>query len=229
VRAQHVIRATEAFTALLPGLRRTIAPVYSLMLATEPLPADVWRRIGLRERETFADYRRLIIYGQRTADDRIAFGGRGAPYHFGSTVRPEHEHDEAVHADLRHTLVEMFPILRDAAITHRWGGAVGITFDWSASVGLDERTGVGWAGGYVGDGLGTSNLAGRTLADLVRGEASDLTTLPWVNHRSPRWPPEPLRWLGTNAVLRGVIAADWVEARAGRRPRVPRPGGRPVR
>ncbi|MET0741160.1 MAG: FAD-binding oxidoreductase [Candidatus Nanopelagicales bacterium] len=216
VRAERVIRATEAFTPLLPGLRRTVAPVYSLMLATEPLPDEVWEQIGLRDRETFADYRRLIIYGQRTADGRIAFGGRGAPYHYGSTVRPEHDHDARVQADLRRTLVELLPVLRDVAVTHTWGGAVGVSFDWTASVGLDERTGVGWAGGYVGDGIGTSNLAGRTLADLIRGERSDLATLPWVNHRWPRWPPEPLRWVGTNLVLRGVMAADRVEARAGR-------------
>ncbi len=146
VRAERVIRATEAFTPLLPGMRRTIAPVYSLMLATEPLPDHIWEQIGLRERETFTDYRRLIIYGQRTADGRIAFGGRGAPYHYGSTVRPAHDRDDAVHADLRRTLVELFPVLRDAAVTHTWGGAVGVSFDWTASVGLDERTGVGLGG-----------------------------------------------------------------------------------
>ena len=217
VHADYVVRATEGFTPRLPGLERALAPVYSLMIATEPLPDDVWDRIGLRSRETFNDHRHLIIYGQRTKDGRLAFGGRGAPYHFGSSISPRHEREPSVFASLRHVLLELFPVLRDAAITHTWGGPLGVPRDWFASVGLDPATRIGWAGGYVGDGVGTSNLAGRTLADLVLGRSTDLTVLPWVDHRSPRWEPEPLRWLGVNAGLKVMTSADAVEART-RRP-----------
>jgi glycine/D-amino acid oxidase-like deaminating enzyme len=176
----------------------------------------VWRRIGLAGRETFADHRHLVIYGQRTADDRLAFGGRGAPYHFASRVRPEHDREPATFAALRSVLVELLPDVRDAAVTHTWGGPLGVPRDWCASVGLDRRTGLAWAGGYVGDGVATSNLAGRTLADLVLGTSSDLTALPWVGHRSPRWEPEPLRWLGVSAALAAMTTADSVEVRTGR-------------
>jgi glycine/D-amino acid oxidase-like deaminating enzyme len=216
VRADVVVRATEGYTAGLPGLRRLLAPVWSLMIATEPLPAEVWRRIGLRDRETFDDHRHLIIYGQRTADGRLAFGGRGAPYHLASRVRPEHDREPATFAALRRVLVDLLPDVRDAAVTHTWGGPLGVPRDWCASVGLDRRAGLAWAGGYVGDGVATSNLAGRTLADLVLGRDSDLTALPWVGHVSPRWEPEPLRWLGVSAALRAMTTADAVEARTGR-------------
>ncbi|MGZ4594034.1 MAG: NAD(P)/FAD-dependent oxidoreductase [Actinomycetes bacterium] len=216
VRADVVVRATEGFTAMLPGLRRAVAPVYSLMLATEPLPAEFWDRVGLRERETWNDLRHLIIYGQRTADDRFAFGGRGAPYHFGSRIRPSYDREPRVFDELRQVLVELFPEVRDAAVTHTWGGPLGIARDWCASVGLDRRSGLAWAGGYVGDGVSTTNLAGRTLADLVTGAATDRTRLPWVNHRSRRWEPEPLRWLGVTASLRLMSAADDEEVRTGR-------------
>ncbi|MGZ4611514.1 MAG: NAD(P)/FAD-dependent oxidoreductase, partial [Actinomycetes bacterium] len=199
-----------------PGLRRAVAPVYSLMLATEPLPAEFWDRVGLRERETWNDLRHLIIYGQRTADDRFAFGGRGAPYHFGSRIRPSYDREPRVFDELRQVLVELFPEVRDAAVTHTWGGPLGIARDWCASVGLDRRSGLAWAGGYVGDGVSTTNLAGRTLADLVTGAATDRTRLPWVNHRSRRWEPEPLRWLGVTASLRLMSAADDEEVRTGR-------------
>ncbi|MGZ4617086.1 MAG: NAD(P)/FAD-dependent oxidoreductase, partial [Actinomycetes bacterium] len=175
VRADVVVRATEGFTAMLPGLRRAVAPVYSLMLATEPLPAEFWDRVGLRERETWNDLRHLIIYGQRTADDRFAFGGRGAPYHFGSRIRPSYDREPRVFDELRQVLVELFPEVRDAAVTHTWGGPLGIARDWCASVGLDRRSGLAWAGGYVGDGVSTTNLAGRTLADLVTDAATDRT------------------------------------------------------
>jgi glycine/D-amino acid oxidase-like deaminating enzyme len=207
IRCRTVIRATEAWTAHLGGSRRTLAPVYSLMIATEPLPADVWDELGLREHETFADHRHLVVYGQRTADDRIAFGGRGAPYHWRSSIRPEHDHASAVHDALARTLAEMLPAVAGARITHRWGGPIGIARDWHPSVGLGPD-GIGWAGGYVGDGVATTNLAGRTLADLVTGQETPLTRLPWVNHRSRRWEPEPLRWLGVNAGLRAMTVAD---------------------
>ncbi|WP_344078522.1 FAD-dependent oxidoreductase [Luedemannella helvata] len=217
VRAATVVRATEGYTPTLPSMRRVVAPVYSLMLSTAPLPASFWAEVGLARRETFTDHRHLIIYGQRTADDRLAFGGRGAPYHFRSAVRPEFDRDAAVHAALRETLAELFPSLPDdLEITHHWGGPLGVPRDWHPSVGLDQRTGVGWAGGYVGDGVGTANLAGRTLADLIAGADSELVRLPWVGHRSPRWEPEPLRWLGVNAGLRVMTAADAEEARTGR-------------
>jgi len=216
VRAAHVLRATEGFTARLPGLRRAVAPVYSLMLATEPLSAAFWEQAGLQRAETFSDHRHLIIYGQRTADDRLAFGGRGAPYHFASSIRAPYDRDASVHAELWRTLRELFPALEGARVTHTWGGPLGIARDWMASVGHDPATGLGWAGGYVGDGVGTANLAGRTLADLVLGRDTELVRLPWVGHASPRWEPEPLRWLGVNAGLRLTQLADLEERVSGR-------------
>ena len=216
VRARHTVRATEAWTARFSGLRRAIAPVYSLMVATEPLPASVWDEIGLARRETFADHRHVVIYGQRTVDDRIAFGGRGAPYHFGSRIRPEFDCEPEVFGDIIETLHELFPTLREYAVTHRWGGPLGIARDWHPRVTYHADSGLGTAGGYVGDGVATTNLAGRTLADLIRGVPSPLTRLPWVGHRSPSWEPEPLRWLGVNAGLRVAEWADVEEQMTGR-------------
>lgn len=223
VRAEVVVRATEGWTARLPGLRRAVAPVYSLMVATEPLPDEVWDRVGLADRPTFTDARHVIVYGQRTADGRLAFGGRGAPYHLGSRIHPDHDSDPQVFAMLRQTLLDLLPGLGgDVRFSHAWGGPLGIARDWAASVGLDRRTGLAWAGGYVGDGVATSHLAGRALADLVLGRESDLVTLPWVGHHSPPWEPEPLRWLGINAGLRAMALADREEATTGRPSRVAR-------
>jgi glycine/D-amino acid oxidase-like deaminating enzyme len=226
VTADYVIRATEGYTPALPGLHRAVIPVYSLMVATEPLPDSAWEHIGLDGRPTFGDGRHLIIYGQRTADGRLAFGGRGAPYHLGSAVRPSFDRVPGVFGALRRTLGELFPALGDVAVTHTWGGPLGIPRDWCASAGLDRETGLGWAGGYVGDGLATTNLAGRTLADLILGTGSDLTRLPWVNHRSPDWETEPLRWLGVNAGLQAMGWADRAEDRTGRQSRAAQVMGR---
>jgi glycine/D-amino acid oxidase-like deaminating enzyme len=222
VTADVLVRATEGYTAGLSGARRLVVPVYSLMVATEPLAASVWEAIGLTGRPTFSDGRHVVVYGQRTADGRLAFGGRGAPYHLGSRVRADFDEEPRVFAMLRETLRDLFPQLGDIHITHAWGGPLGITRDWSASVGLDRATGLAWAGGYVGDGVGTSNLAGRTLADLVLGRETDLVTLPWVDHHSRRWEPEPLRWLAINAGLRAMRLADLEEARTHRPSRIAR-------
>jgi glycine/D-amino acid oxidase-like deaminating enzyme len=215
VRAATVVRATEGYTRTLRGQERALVPVYSLMIATEPLPDQFWDRAGLAGRATFADHRHLVIYGQRTEDGRMAFGGRGAPYHFGSAIRPEYDLDTGVHEALRQTLVDLFPALAGVEITHRWGGPLGIARDWFTSVGLEPDTGLAWAGGYVGDGVSTTNLAGRTLRDLILQRDTELTRLAWVGHRSPRWEPEPLRYLGINAGLRLAGRADRAEERSG--------------
>jgi glycine/D-amino acid oxidase-like deaminating enzyme len=216
VSARFIVRATEGYTPGLPGYERAVVPVYSLVIATEPLSDEALEQVGLATRPTFNDLRHLIIYGQRTADGRLVFGGRGAPYHFGSAVRPSFDRVPAVFAALRRTLIELFPVLEDVTITHAWGGPIGIARDWCASVGLDRATGIGWAGGYVGDGLSTTNLSGRTLADLITGTDSEITRLPWVGHQSPPWEPEPLRWLGVNAGLRVMTWADRSETRTGK-------------
>lgn len=222
VTTRHTVLATEAWTATMPGRKRQVAPVYSLMIATEPLPASVWDEIGLAGRETFADHRHVVIYGQRTADDRIAFGGRGAPYHLRSAIKPEFDSEPKVFADIEATLHDLFPATAGYAVTHRWGGPLGIPRDWHPQVSYDPVTGVGSAGGYVGDGVAATNLAGRTLADLIRGVTSPLTSLPWVGHRSPAWEPEPLRWVGVNAGLKLADWADAEEVRTGRPARLGR-------
>ena len=186
VRAEVVVRATEGYTRSLRGHRRTLVPVYSLMVATEPLPESFWSEVGLAARETFSDERHLIIYGQRTVDDRLAFGGRGAPYHFGSTIRPEFDSEPGVHAELVPGAARALPGHRrtpdhtPVGRTARESPATG-----PPRSGWTGERGLAWAGGYVGDGVGTSNLAGRTLADLITRQASDLVRLPWVGHRSP--------------------------------------------
>jgi glycine/D-amino acid oxidase-like deaminating enzyme len=207
VRADRVVVATEAWGARLPGIGRRILPLYSLMIATEPLPEHVWDAIGLAHGETVTDFRHLLVYGQRTADDRLAFGGRGARYHLGSTIRPAWDVSARVFAHLERTLGELFPAAASTRVTHRWGGPIGVPRDWHPSV-VPMRGGLVWAGGYVGDGVAAANLAGRTIADLVTDRRTPLTALPWVGHVPPRWEPEPLRVLGVNAVVAASGAAD---------------------
>jgi len=164
-----------------------------------------------------AGYTRLVVvYGQRSADGRLVFGGRGAPYHFGSDIKPEFDGDATVFRSLRRSLTGLLPAAEGIEFTHAWGGPLGVARDWHPGVGYDPSTGQGQAGGYVGDGVALSNLAGRTLADLVTTRDTALTHLPWVQHRSRKWEPEPLRWLGVNAGLQLAKLADREERLTGR-------------
>ncbi|WP_269854516.1 NAD(P)/FAD-dependent oxidoreductase [Streptomyces sp. RPT161] len=219
VRAPYVLRCTEGFTAGIRGQRRSWLPMNSSMIVTEPLPRRVWDTIGWEGMETLGDMAHAYMYAQRTADDRIALGGRGIPYRFGSRTDNDGRTQESTVAALREILVRFFPATAGVAIDHAWSGVLGVPRDWCASVELDRATGLGWAGGYVGSGVATANLAARTLRDLVQldsgqGAATELTGLPWVGHRVRRWEPEPFRWLGVHGLYAAYRAADGRERAA---------------
>jgi glycine/D-amino acid oxidase-like deaminating enzyme len=213
VTAGEIVVALEGYGATVAQTHRRVLPLYSLMIATEPLSDALWDQLGIAHGQTFTDYRHLLIYGQRTADNRFAFGGRGARYHWGSAIRPGYDHAPRVFEHLRTALAGLFPQAADARITHRWGGPLGVPRDWHAGVSRDRDTKISTAGGYVGDGLSTTNIAGRTLADLILDRDTELTHLPWVGHRSPGWEPEPLRFVGANLGMLAMEVAD-VEERA---------------
>lgn len=206
VKADVILRATEGYTDSIKGQRRRLLPLYSMMVATEPLPEETWAQIGLRRRETFGDDRRVTIYGQRTLDNRFAFGGR-AGYYFGSKRIPVIPASDAHFIKVAQTLNQLFPQIAGCRITHRWGGLMGVPRHWRPSVSFDRATGLGTAGGYTGEGVGATNLAARILADLVTGRDSPLTRLAWVDDVPRRWEPEPFRWLG----VRGI---EWFGDRA---------------
>jgi glycine/D-amino acid oxidase-like deaminating enzyme len=213
VRAPIVVRATEAYTGSLDGCERLVQPLGNYMIATEPIPDAVWAEIGLADRELFEDSALMLGYGQRTADGRIAWGGLRAPTWFGSRVPPSPMADHRTAERLRAHLVARFPALADIAITHHWGGVLGVTRDLRPGIGLDRATGLAWAGGYFGSGVAAANAAGRGLADLITDTDSDRCRLPWVAHRSRRWEPEPIRWLGIHAATATATVTDLLDRR----------------
>jgi glycine/D-amino acid oxidase-like deaminating enzyme len=219
LRARFILRAAEAYTDSIPSHERRLLPLHSMMIATEPLPEAAWQEMGMAQREVFGDPRRMVTYGQRTADDRLAFGCRGA-YYYGSKIHDRFSDDSPVFRDVEKTVARFFPLLRDFQITHRWGGALGVPRDWRPRVGLDRNTGFAWAGGYVGEGVAASNLAGRTLADLILERDSDLVRLPLVGPDFHRWEREPLRWLGVESVRRLGDSLDNAELEGESTPRL---------
>jgi glycine/D-amino acid oxidase-like deaminating enzyme len=215
IRAPIILRCTEGFTAGLPGHKRDWLPMNSSQIATAPLPPEIWAKIGWDGHELIGDMNNSYCYCQRTREGRITVGARGVPYKFGSRMDKNGAPDAQTIQRLIEVLHRHFPATIGVPIDHAWCGVIGVPRDWCATVGLDSATGLGWAGGYVGVGVSTSNLAGQTLADLALGRKTERTGLPWVNRRVRKWEIEPLRWLGVHLMYYLLRKGDDREARLG--------------
>jgi glycine/D-amino acid oxidase-like deaminating enzyme len=183
----------------------------SSLVVTEPISAEVWAEIGWEGLEVLGDMAHAYMYAQRTADGRIAFGGRGVPYRYGSRIDTDGQTPASTVQALGELMTRFFPALGSPRLAHAWSGVLGVPRDWSAGVTYDAVTGLGHAGGYVGTGVAATHLAGRTMADLILGHDTERSRLPWVGHRTRRWEPEPLRWMGVQTMYAAYRAADRAE------------------
>jgi glycine/D-amino acid oxidase-like deaminating enzyme len=211
VRARTVLIATEGYTVNLPGRRRALLPLNSAMIVTEPLGHEVWSRLAWTGAETLLDGSYVYTYSQRTSDGRIAIGGRGVPYRYGSRTDREGPVPAQTVQELRERLHSLFA-LGDIPVARAWHGVLGVARDWCPTVGFDRVGRLGFAGGYAGEGVAASNLAARTLRDLVLGRDTELTRLPWVGSGARSWEPEPLRFLGARGIYGLYRLADRREA-----------------
>jgi glycine/D-amino acid oxidase-like deaminating enzyme len=216
IAADVVLRATESYTPQLPGQRRRYLPLTSLMIGTEPVPAAVWDELQWPHGLTVSDRHHLFFYAQRTVDNRLAIGGRGAPYSLISPFDPNNETNDGVRQRLKETMNRAFPALAGTQVAHHWGGTLAVARDWCMSVHYDNHTGLGNAGGYAGHGVVAAHIAGRTLAELATGHRTERTGLPWVGHAGRSWEPEPLRFLASQTIVRFLGSADVFEDRTGR-------------
>ena len=212
VSAETIVRATEGFTAGIPGERRSWLPLNSAQIVTEPVPEELWKQIGWEGHELLGDAAHTYCYAQRTREGRITMGGRGVPYRFGSATDSNGKTQQATIDQLHAILIKLLPQAGKLRIDHAWCGVLGVPRDWCTTVGLSPETRIAWAGGYVGLGVSSSNLSGRTLTDLILGRQSDLVELPWVNRSVRRWETEPFRWLGVHSMYQLYRIADEREA-----------------
>jgi glycine/D-amino acid oxidase-like deaminating enzyme len=217
VRADWIVPAVEGYAASLPPLGKYQLPVQSLIVATEPLSNEIWASIGLDRGQAFSEWSRQVTYGQRTADNRLVFGARGG-YRFGGKLRTDFNLTTDERELRRYLYCELFPQLKDVRITHAWGGNLGMARRFRPHMLVDRSNGIALSGGYGGEGVGATNLGGRTLADLILGKQTQLTQQPWVLGDKPlstlsSWEPEPLRWLGYNAIIQSFVHEDQVLAK----------------
>ncbi|WDH20185.1 NAD(P)/FAD-dependent oxidoreductase [Pseudomonas chlororaphis] len=212
VRCRWIVPAVEGYSVTLPPLGRYQLPVQSLLVATEPLSAATWDEIGLNQGQAFSESSRQVTYGQRTADNRLVFGARGG-YQFAGKLRHDFDLTRSEVELRRYLFSELFPQLKNVRITHSWGGNLGMSRHFRPHMLCDRQRGIALSGGYGGEGVGASNLGGRTLAALILERDSELTRQPWVIPEDGldalrAWEPEPCRWLGYNAIIRSFVHED---------------------
>lgn len=190
-----IVLAGESYMSQLPKLHRVVLPAYSLISLTEPLSAEHWKQIGWQNRESVASCNYTVDYLTRTADGRVLFGSRGAPYRFGSKISDDQDRHAETHARIERLTREWFPILQRTNFTHAWGGPVGMPRDWMPMVHFDRGSKIATGRGYTGQGVSTTNLTGRILAELISGHRTELSQLPIAQRQSPQWEREPFRWI----------------------------------
>jgi glycine/D-amino acid oxidase-like deaminating enzyme len=205
---QAIALAGESYLTRLSKLHRVVLPVYSLITLTEPLTAALWSQIGWQNRESLASCNYTVDYLTRTADGRILFGSRGAPYRLGSKISDEQDRHAETHARIQRLVLEWFPMLQGVKFTHTWGGPVGMPRDWMPMTNFDPATKIATARGYTGQGVSTTNLTGHVLAELISGKRTMLTQLPIAQRRSPLWEVEPLRWLAVRYMQNAFFRID---------------------
>ncbi|HYM75834.1 MAG TPA: FAD-dependent oxidoreductase [Candidatus Dormibacteraeota bacterium] len=203
-----IVLAGESYLTRLPTLHRVVLPVYSLITLTEPLNEKQWHQIGWQNRESLASCNYTVDYLTRTADGRILFGSRGAPYRLRSKISDEQDRHAETHERIQKLTLEWFPMLQGVQFTHAWGGPVGMPRDWMPMTEFDASSKIATARGYTGQGVSTANLTGRILAELISGNRSELSRLPVAQRRSPLWEPEPLRWLAVRYMQNAFFRMD---------------------
>ena len=208
IRARSIVRATEGHTI---GLGGNLVAMQAGLAATAPLLPEDWDRIGWSGRECMAGSGRLRFYAQRTADDRIVFGHGSLPYRFQPTIRPSAALPKDLAETYRAALERVFPGLR-TGFTHIWSGSLGVTRDWTPAVTLDRDERIGFIGGFAGQGVAMTYLAGRSMAALLLDRAKDeALAYGWTGRVAAKWPPEPLRWIGGKLSATAYRVADAIE------------------
>jgi glycine/D-amino acid oxidase-like deaminating enzyme len=215
VRASRGVLAI-ASTAKAGPLRGRLTVASSHIVLTEPVP-DVLEQIGWTGGECITDSRSLLHYFRTTRDGRIAFGWGGGRIAAGARTHGRSEVDPAVIAAASEHLYDYFPALRGRRITHAWGGPIDASPTHLPAV-HTLQTGRAWvAAGYTGNGVGPSNMVGRTLASLALGHNDEHARLAFIDPDAPRLPPEPFHWLGGESIRLALLKKEQAEL-AGRQP-----------
>jgi glycine/D-amino acid oxidase-like deaminating enzyme len=203
--ADKIVFATNAYSGLFPELRRKQVPAFTHMVVTEPLTAQQLSTIGWKNRQGLEDARNFVHYFRLTPDNRIAMGGSDVSISYGGDM--DRDLNPRVFADLERDVLRLFPGLKGIRFADRWGGPVSVPIDMAPAIGfVGDRRAI-YSLGCVGHGVSMTHLNGRAIADLLLGKDTDLTHVWFIGRRTISWPPEPLRFVASQAI-RGYMRAE---------------------
>jgi glycine/D-amino acid oxidase-like deaminating enzyme len=205
VTADRLVIATNAWSHLIPGMKSRQIPAFTYIVLTEPLQPRHFEQIGWHNHQGIEDARNLMHYYRLTPDNRLLMGGGNVQIAYGKDM--DRDHDKKIYRHLAEHISQVFPSLSDLKITHRWGGPISVPVDMAPAIGTlgDER--VVWSLGCMGHGVSMTHLNGLTIAQMLRGEKTELTEVFFVNRRMIPWPPEPFRW-AASVGIRGYMQIE---------------------
>jgi glycine/D-amino acid oxidase-like deaminating enzyme len=207
VTAGKIVFATNAYSHLIPEIRNKQVPAFTHMVITEPLSRSQMDSIGWKNRQGLEDARNLVHYLRLTVDNRLAIGGSDVTISYGNDM--DHDLNAKTFQQLEKDTVELFPGLKDVKFTFRWGGPVSVTLQMAPAIGMVGDQRAWYSLGCVGHGVAPTHLNGQTLADLLLERKTDLTSVWFVERKPVAWPPEPLRWVASQALLGYLHSEDW--------------------
>ena len=205
VSAKKVIFATNAYSHLIPELKRKQVPAFTHMVVTEPLSQAQLEPIGWKNRQGIEDARNLVHYFRLTIDNRITMGGSDVSLAYGGDM--DHDMNPQTFAMLEQDILWLFPHLKGIQITHRWGGPVSVPLQMAPAIGFIGDQRAIFSLGCVGHGVSMTHLNVRTLADLALERKTDLTDVWFVNRHMIPWPPEPIR-MAASQLIRGYLRLE---------------------
>ena len=191
VKAPDMVIATNAYSHRLGFLQNRLFPIYTYVIATEPLTSNQWEMIGWQNHRGLSDYRTLFNYMIPSVDGRIIIGGSDFKYYNNDGIAPGN--NKTVSRVIVKDLVKWFPCLEGIKVDHAWGGPTATTLDRKPSIGVmgDDKN-IFYGVGYD-EGVPSTQTGGKIIADLMAGERNEFTTHAVVNRKIPYAGPKVLR------------------------------------
>jgi len=191
VKAPDIVIATNAYSHKLGFFQNRLYPLYTYVIATEPLTDAQWEAIGWQNRQGLSDYRTLFNYMIPSIDGRIIIGGSDVKYYHNDGIAPGN--NKTVSREIIKDLARWFPPLEGIKVDHAWGGPTASTLDRTPSIGvMGDYNNIFYGVGY-GEGVPSTQTGGKIIADLMAGEKNEFTTHFVVNRKIPYAGPKVLR------------------------------------
>ncbi|WP_314409132.1 FAD-binding oxidoreductase [Pseudomonas kuykendallii] len=172
VRAKFVVVAGNAYLGdLIPELAAKSMPCGTQVITTEPLPEDLARSL-LPQDYCVEDCNYLLDYYRLSGDRRLIYGG-GVVYGARDPANIE--------AIIRPKMLKTFPQLKDVKIDFAWTGNFLLTLSRLPQVGrLGDN--IYYSQGCSGHGVTYTHLAGKVLAEALRGQAERFDAFAGLPH-----------------------------------------------